>query len=290
MAAGTSGAAGRSGQHPRAAPSAERAPIEAGARLLPLEAGFYTFTLRPSELGESRTAVMALPRVHVCGAPAAAGLDITGLSGRTEPWVAPWQPLFVTAPPGGTLALLTAYGNPGDVAPVEIEVRRLDRGVTAGDMPLVLGLPAADTPGAPGFEVVTAVRGAGELRFVDTLWAGRLGRGRWIEAFTLTLRSGSVAGAVEYKGLTADGAETAWLGAGLPCGTVGGTAPLIGFAVRQRPGSSQPLFDCEYGGCFQSGATAGPVRNGAPCLSPTADDPLEGLQIRLIPRGARAVS
>jgi len=289
MPAVASGAAGRAGQQRRAVSGAERAPIAAGARLLPLEPGFYAFTLRPPALGESRTAIMPLPQVHVCAAPAAAGLDIAGLSGRTEPWVAPSQPLFVTAPPGGTIALLTAYGNPGDADPVEIEIRRLDRGLTTGDMPLVLGLPAADTAGSPGFEVVTAVHGAGELRFVDTLWAGRLGRGRWIEAFTLTPRSGAVAGAIEYKGLTADGEETAWLGTGSACGTVGGAAPLIGFAVRQRPGSAQPLFDCEYGGCFQSGAIAGPVRNGAPCLSPTADDPLEGLQLRLIPRGARSV-
>jgi hypothetical protein len=62
---------------------------------------------------------------------------------------------------------------------------------------------------------------------------------------------------------------------------------LIGFSVRQRPAAGPPSFDCEYTGYFQSGASIGPTRNGAPCLSGAPNDPLEGLRIRLVARQPR---
>jgi hypothetical protein len=62
------------------------------------------------------------------------------------------------------------------------------------------------------------------------------------------------------------------------------SVPLVGFAVRLRPSAETALYDCEYSGYFQSGTVVGPLRNGAPCRSSVANDPLEGMQIRFVRR------
>jgi hypothetical protein len=64
--------------------------------------------------------------------------------------------------------------------------------------------------------------------------------------------------------------------------------PLLGFAIRQRALPDGGQIDCEYAGYFQSGVTAGPFRNGAPCRSPRENDPLEGMQVRIALRPPRA--
>ena len=62
--------------------------------------------------------------------------------------------------------------------------------------------------------------------------------------------------------------------------------PLVGFAIRLKASAAAAGYDCEYSGFFQSGAIVGPLRNGAPCRSSVANDPLEGLQIRVRKRAA----
>jgi hypothetical protein len=62
--------------------------------------------------------------------------------------------------------------------------------------------------------------------------------------------------------------------------------PLVGFAVRLKPSSATVGYECEYSGYFQSGVTVGPLRNGAPCRSTVANDPLEGIQVRLLKRSS----
>ena len=306
---GPTGAAKRASvqlRHDKGA-DAEARPIETGARLLPLPAGFYGFGLVAPRGRDGQTTGVSGPAVHISTAPRSADLRIASLSGRSDPWLVQSQRLFVTAPPGGSIALLTGY-RPGaaETAPIEVEVRRLDQGGSSDvlkenrhgqslldDGALVLGLVPDGEPEEAGtclFEAVAAIRGEGEIRFVDTEWIGRLGRGRWVESFTLVPRGSLPAGAFEYKGLTADGEETAWTASGAACGSAGANTPLIGFSVRQRPASGPPLFDCEYGGYFQSGATTEGARNGAPCLSPTANDPLEGIRVQIIPRPPRAAS
>jgi hypothetical protein len=138
-----------------------------------------------------------------------------------------------------------------------------------------------------GLDIVAHIRARGDVRFQDTPWVGRLGPGLWIEGFMILARSQSAAAAIEYKGLTASGAETPWTGTGGLCGSRGRSIPLIGFAVRQKSAPGGALVDCEYTGYFQSGAVAGPARNGAPCRSAIENDPLEGMQLHLIPRPGR---
>jgi hypothetical protein len=274
-------------------------PIEGGARLLPLHAGFYAFSLlSPARGGGPSTPSSGATAVEICAAPGSAALQIANLSGGDDPWLTTAQHLFVAVPPGGGRVLLTGYpARTAQVEPIEIEIRRLDRN-RAGDAPttpfdceaLVLGLGSGGMAEAAGRSPLAATavhRGAGEVRFLDAEWIGRLGRGLWIESFSLNPRGQLSATPIEYKALTADGEETAWIGSAAACGTGRGTTPLIGFSVRQVPGSGPPVFDCEYSGYFQSGTISGPTRNGAPCLSPVPNDPLEGLQLRMVPRQPR---
>jgi hypothetical protein len=224
------------------------------------------------------------------------------LSRRRRSWLTQARPLFVRVPPEGSVALLTGYcGLGAEFEPIDVEIQPLDRDAAAADdggqrfgaASLVVGVArerTADGTGELSFEVRASIRGKGEVRFIDSTWVGRLGPSRWIESLNLVARGTLPLPPVEYKALTAGGEETPWTEAGIACGSGGAAMPLTGFAMRQRPGSAPPLFDCEYRGCFGSGVIAGPARNGAPCLSPTADDPMEGLEIRLTARPARSPS
>lgn len=281
------------------------------AKLLPLDEGLYALTLVGTTGWAGIAPGFAVPAVHVSAAPNRCGsLEITDLFGRPAAWLgARHSTVLVKSPAGGGLALVTTYpARDSERAPLKLEIRRLDaagfaiatapRGQPAEDTAvsrqppfaiLFLADPIATPQGEEEVrvEIVVHVRGRGDVRFVDTPWAGRLGPGLWIESFTIQPRHRLAAAAIEYKGLTASGVETAWLGSSTPCGTRGINTPLIGFAVRQKASPGEALFDCEYTGCFQSGAVVGPCRNGAPCLSAAANDPLEGMQLRIITRPKR---
>jgi hypothetical protein len=60
--------------------------------------------------------------------------------------------------------------------------------------------------------------------------------------------------------------------------------PLVAFSMRMKSSAHAARYDCEYSGRFLSGATAGPLRNGAPCRSPRPEDPLEAIQLRIVER------
>ena len=121
------------------------------------------------------------------------------------------------------------------------------------------------------------------MSFTDAPWAGRVAPGLWIESFGVRPLELLAAQYIEYKALTGSGFETPWLSDDKMCGTKGMAVPLVGFAVRLK-GTAGAEYDCEYSGFFQSGATVGPLRNGAPCRSTVANDPLEGIQVRLVRR------
>jgi len=296
------------------------------ARLVPLEPGFYAFSLAAETGWREPVAGLALPAVQVCPAPQHAGLHgdpaggtvkVTDSFGRAGSWLGGrHKVLFVTSPAGGGAALVTGYlARDPDSQPLELDIRRVDtpapgpigaadrsaerrsagRGTAPPPAPVMtlrMGGPGAAerSPQPMGLDIVAHIRGRGDVRFQDTRWVGRLGPGLWIEAFMVFPHGRSAAAAIEYKGLTASGAETPWTGSGALCGSRGQGIPLIGFAVRQRAVPGGELVDCEYTGYFQSGATAGPARNGAPCRSAVDNDPLEGLQLRITPRSAPAQS
>lgn len=269
------------------------------ARLVPLEPGFYAFSLTADTSWREPVAGLALPAVQVCAAPRHDGgedgaVEITDSFGRAGSWLGGRRKvLFVKAPANGGAALVTGYlARDPDSMPLELDIRRVDppapAAIATPVVTLAMGGPAAlqRSPQPDGLDVVAHIRGRGDVRFRGTPWVGRLGAGLWIEGFTIVAGGRSAAAAIEYKGLTASGAETPWTGSGGLCGSRGRSIPLIGFAVRQKSAPGGALVDCEYTGYFQSGAVAGPARNGAPCRSAIENDPLEGIQLRITPRQA----
>jgi GT2 family glycosyltransferase/glycosyltransferase involved in cell wall biosynthesis len=153
------------------------------------------------------------------------------------------------------------------------------------------GKPAA--PAAAGelplpLQIGAHIRQRGDLSFADAPWAGRVAPGLWIESFSVRPLQGFGPQDIEYKGLTGSGFETPWVSDDKMCGTKGMATPLVGFAVRLKPSPTAAAYDCEYSGYFASGVTIGPLRNGAPCRSTVANDPLEGIQLRLVRRSMPA--
>jgi hypothetical protein len=292
-------------------PSVGRAALRVVARLVPLDAGFYAFSLAAETGGREPVAGLPLPAVHLCAPPRQdGGIEITDGFGRIGSWLGGRnRMLFVRSPTGGT-ALVTGYlaRDPGSMS-LALDIRRLPppgaapiaaKGaepagrVTPTPLIPVMTLRMGDTvaqarsPQRVGLDVLAHIRGRGDVHFVDTPWVGRLGPGLWIEGFAIVPDSRLAAAAIEYKGLAASGTETPWIGSGALCGSRGGGIPLIGFAVRQRAIPGGASLDCEYTGYFQSGATAGPTRNGAPCRSAIDHDALEGMQLQITPRPTRS--
>lgn len=296
-------------------PSTEAAEPHCVARLVPLDPGFYAFSLAAETGRHEPAAGLALPAVHLCAPPHQdGGVEITDSSGRAGSWLGGrHKVLFVKSPRGGA-ALVTGYlARDRDGVPLAVDIRRLALpevlAIAAEDagrkrsgraaspplapvMTLTMGRPVAPegSPQRVGLDILAHIRGRGDVHFLDTPCAGRLGPGLWIEGFAIFPHSRLAVAAIEYKGLTASGTETPWIGCGTHCGTKGRGIPLIGFAVRQKAVSGDTAFDCEYTGYFQSGATVGPTRNGAPCRSAIDRDALEGLQLRITPRPIRRAS
>ena len=256
------------------------------ARLVPLAAGFYAIGLGDDTRGGDMTGGLSIPAVHVCEPPGQPGwLDIGDEHGAAIAWLgARRRTLLVKSGNDAALALVTAFlsADP-ETAALRLRIQRLDG---ADDPARELTFEGGDAaaPREIAIDVIAHIRSRGNVRFIDAPWAGRLGPGLWIESFTLLSRQPGVAAALECKGLIQGGEETPWVPGGSACGTQNRAMPLLGFAIRQKPGTLGLRLDCEYSGYFRSGATAGPARNGAPCRSPTDNDPLEGMQLRITQR------
>jgi hypothetical protein len=155
--------------------------------------------------------------------------------------------------------------------------------------PEALPAPALPQQSAPvALEVGAHIRTRGDMIFRQVPWAGRIAAGLWIESFMVRPLELFQAGDIEYKGLTGSGFETPWLSDGIMCGTKGLAVPLVGFAIRLKRSREAPAYDCEYSGYFKSGVTVGPLKNGNPCRSTVASDPLEGIQVFIRKRVAAA--
>jgi len=295
--------------------ASEQATPHVVARLVPLDPGLYAFSLAAETDRREPVAGFALPAVHLCVPPRQdRAIEITDGFGRARSWLTGrHKVLIVKSPPGGGAALVTGYlARDPDSLPLALDIRRLS---PPGPPPLATAgaerehggrvstlfapvirltmddaVAAEDSPQPVGLQILAHIRGRGDVRFIDAPWVGRLGPGLWIEGFTIFPDSRLAPASIEYKGLTASGTETPWISGGMLCGTRGRGIPLIAFAVRQKAVPSGAPLDCEYTGYFQSGATAGPSRNGAPCRSTIDRDALEGMQLRIIPRPIRPTS
>lgn len=292
--------------------------LSASLQVLPLPAGLFLFAVREATAraprhgnnlgnnqGNNQGDKLSLPAVHVGVGPGVRAGQVEFMHGSAtrSGWLFAAHDLLVArVKSGGATLILSSLRAPGgDV--LSIKVERLDARTDAGSSasaeveaeegdtgesrPLAVGMAAVAAVAArPSLKLQVAahIRTRGDMNFADGAWAGRVAEGLWIESFAVRPLERFGEQDIEYKGLTASGFETPWVTDARMCGTKGMSTPLVGFAVRLRPGAEAAAYDCEYSGYFRSGTVVGPLRNGAPCRSTHANDPLEGIQLHIVRR------
>ena len=286
---------------PTAGEPTQEEGLSASVQVLPLPAGLYLFSVKAaSPLTERVAGKLHLPAMHVGLGPGVGADQVEFIAGpgTAGAWLFAQGDVLVAKvnSAGATLILTSVRDSEGKV--LSIEVERLESRTDAAPIPRRLRsagvrepevrAPAASAAGSDGLtvplQIKTHIRSRGDMSFSDAPWAGRVGPGLWIESFSIRPLEHLAAKDIEYKGLTGTGFETPWQSSEQFCGTKGISMPLVGFAVRLKPGPEGSAYDCEYSGYYRSGATAGPFRNGAPCRSALANDPLEGMQVRISKR------
>jgi GT2 family glycosyltransferase len=271
--------------------------LSAEAHPITLEPGLYLFRIRSgAPTAPPGTAGIALPAVNLTVVPngSTGNVEFMSAPGGKGSWLCRPSDMIVArvAEQAATL-LLTSLRVPGGPL-LSIEVERLGKHEIPA-APRAAAASAGNTnrspqtselPSPPGLraELSVHIQRRGDRLFTTPEWAGCRGERIWIESFWINPLDSIGAEQIEYKGLVATGYETPWLSKGAPCGTRGKSMPLLGFAVRLKAPSGSQLYDCEYSGAFVSGAVVGPCRNGAPCVSTQADDPLEAIQLRIVER------
>ncbi len=265
--------------------------MSASVQILPLPAGVYLFSVANSTgTKPKKTATLPLPAIHVAVGPGVAEGDVEYLTSNDHAggWLFAAGDFFVLRLKAASTPLLVTSIRDDGGATLSVKAERLDARLGAAPMAPRPAIPTAKpgvrSTGSLGLEIGAHIRNHGDLKFTRVPWAGRLGEGIWIESISLNPLEQLTPKDIEYKGLTASGFETPWISDAKSCGTAGMGIPLVGFAVRLKPGSRTANYVVEYTGQFQSGGLTGPVRNGAPCRSTVANDPLEGLQVHIVPR------
>jgi hypothetical protein len=276
---------------------AQNDALSASVQVLPLPPGLYLFSVKAAATSEvAALGKLRVPAMHVGLGPGVRSEHIEFIAGPSTEgaWLFAQEDLLVARVngAGATMILPSVRAPGGDV--LSIKVERLD-GRSEAAMP-VMAAAAAPVPALKAAEdspdrvvalkIGAHIRARGDMSFVDAPWAGRVASGLWIESFSINPLERLDVQDIEYKALTGSGFETPWLSEGKMCGTRGVSVPLVGFAVRLKSGPQGAAYDCEYSGYFKSGTTVGPLRNGAPCRSTVANDPLEGIQVHIRKRQA----
>jgi hypothetical protein len=133
-----------------------------------------------------------------------------------------------------------------------------------------------------GSEIRLHVIGLGENTFGGTGWAGAPGGRHLIEALSIC-PFGLDPGAIEVKVIACGERATPWTPGGHLAGSRGRRLPLFGYAIRAAEGYRDQL-EIAYQGHFAEGGPVGPIRDGALCVSPIPDDPLEAVRVQILQR------
>ncbi|NUB05058.1 glycosyltransferase [Azospirillum sp. Vi22] len=294
--------------------SAEAHPsnqIKATAQTLSLVPGFYSLLVTAGG-GAAASGEFPLPSVQLAAAPNnLPGVTIEMIGSVTGNWLAkPGDTVIIKVSGGTATVVLSSYKHVDRPnALLSLQFARIDdaqtsppqaapvaasapvQGVPFQNAPVqnapVQAPPAPQAP-RPRAEILAHVQRQGDLRFMDSNWAGAVGQRLWIEAFSITPTEGIAPEDLEYKGLTANGWETPWISGGGMCGSRGLGTPLIGFSIRLR-GAAAERFDCVYEGAFVSGYRSPTGQNGSPCRSDAIGDALEGLLLRFVEKQTGAV-
>lgn len=257
----------------------EAEPLNSTVQVLTLPPGLYSFTAKRESPAEPSDG-LSLPAIQLGLAPVRPVGNVEFITGAStlDRWLARDSDMIIVKIAGGEASLLlTSLRYPSSPA-LAVDARRLNADIQAPAGSLDGGQSEAEPPELQ-VEMLAHIRNVGDLHFTGG-WAGWPGMRLWIEAFAVTVPGHTSGGLVEYRGVGANGMQTAWLSSPALCGTRGAGAPMLGFAVRLKPEFAD-RYECEFSGRFHSGATVGPLHDGELCVSQHADDPLEGLQIRI---------
>jgi GT2 family glycosyltransferase/glycosyltransferase involved in cell wall biosynthesis len=285
--------------------------VISAVQLLPFVEGLYMFSVKAGPPGIPTRNGLLLPALLISRAPESNSrgkLELLEGPNLTSSWLARPGDAIVARVSGGPCQLvMTTVNLPGRPA-LALEVRRLDQpppdpslvqpiagGAAAlGPVPATALPPTEAVPGGQGLirlEIAAHLQNQGDVSFREGVWAGAFKQQRRLEAFAVKPLAEIPLDAVEYKALTATGFETPWQTNGAWCGSRGLGTGIQGFAIRLKsPFAAE--YDCEYTGSFMSGTIPPTVRNGAPCRSPTPNDLLEAMQVRIavkrvVPGGPR---
>jgi len=262
--------------------------LVSSTRILNLPQGVYAFTVRDSEVQTAAPAELILPAMQVGVAPMRSAASVEFMTGASsmERWLAYNSDMIVVKISGAEASLsLTSVRRPDSPA-LAVDVSRLTAeshaSASSGSNDGKGGIVANQS-----VRLLAHIKNIGDLHFVDC-WAGWIGQKLPIEAFAILAAGQLPAGSIEYCGINGDGFQTPWLGHPSLCGSRGLSKPLLGFAIRLRPALSG-RFDCSYSGRFLSGATVGPLHQGAFCRSSLAGDFLEGIDLCVTEKAAHEV-
>lgn len=267
--------------------------IVSTAEFLTLARGLYHFSVVSGGVsGSGRDA--SLPALQVVAAPGERKSDIEYVAspGAEHHWLREGKDSVILKVNGDMVTVVVILLTGPGLVPLQIDVRKLDgeQGAYAfADAPS--SHQPIDVPGQPPVapvgasllrtQIVAHVEYVGDVIGIDQAWVGATDGGRAIECLSMTPMTNIAPASIEYRALSAAGTETPWVDQGRPCGTRGKAMPLLGFAIRQKPqGASR--FSCEYSGKFASGRIVGPLRDGALCVSPLADDRLVGVWLHIL--------
>jgi hypothetical protein len=261
-------------------PSATAGVIELGQGLYALDIG---------ELGSAQGLLsgLRLPMAQISVTSFAGQgdrVEIVGSAG-TGTWFGPEGGTAIVKSSSSGHVLLTAYGPPAKpVALPTVEIRRLDRSPPVGAQ--LRSVEPAAPPQEVQTEIVLHIERTGDRRFPGHGWVGNRGRKLRVEAFSIRPLDILRARDIEFKALGPNRRQTPWVTDAKLAGTRGQGLPLTGFAVRLSADAGE-RFDVVYEGAFFESGIVGPNRNGELCFPPIADDPLEAINLRIVPRLGR---
>jgi hypothetical protein len=254
--------------------STSTSELSASVQTLTLPTGTYAFTVKEGGVSGTPEGPLSLPALQVSLAPVRSIGTIEFFSGATtlDRWLIRSTDVIMAKITGGDVSLLLTSVRTSNSPVLGIDIRRVENpseGVaTRADF---------GSSGLLPMRVVAHIRNMGDVYFNDG-WIGCLGSQLWVEGFAVLSVGDLPPDAVEYCGINAEGFQTAWSSNQEICGSRGIGSPLLGFAIRLRPEVTD-RYDCQYSGRFVSGATVGPIMNGAMCHSNVPGDPLWGVQL-----------
>lgn len=258
------------------------------AQFLTFQPGLYCVSVaRNDALDGMPDAPFPLPSVHLAALPAGSGS--TGsieFMGANDGWLFRSGDVLVVKVAGGPRNLvLTSYQAPNQHGRgLDLQITRLDN--------VAVPLPTSGTARVPGpvragfrVNMMAHIQNQGDVSAPEGGWVGSLDQKHWMEGFVIIPSDGVPADCIEYKGLNANGMETAWIAGGNLCGSRGQGVPLTGLAIRLR-GPYADRFDCVYEILFLSGTRSPAITNGQPYRSDAVGDPIQAFTLHIVDRAA----